>query len=143
MANSAIEGLTATCATAFGLTVLPAGCMGFLNPCKNASKYQATCGVFYGGIHTRVSLSLWRWTCSTPSNFSISLSDITSSSLNSSKASPFVYGAKLLQQTFYHSPSGKITKLTYTELRMKVYVMRDTDMFVRESPFPIPVGILY
>ena len=30
-----------------------------------------------------------------------------------------------------------------TELRMKVYVMRDTDMFVRESPFPIPVGILY
>ena len=26
---------------------------------------------------------------------------------------------------------------------MKVYVMRDTDMFVRESPFPIPVGILY
>ena len=30
-----------------------------------------------------------------------------------------------------------------TELRMKVYVMRDTDMFVRESPFPIPFGILY
>ena len=55
-----IEGLTATCAAAFGLTVLPAGCMGFLNPCKNASKYQATCGVFYSGIHTRVSLSLWR-----------------------------------------------------------------------------------
>ena len=28
-------------------------------------------------------------------------------------------------------------------MRHAIYVMRDTDMFVRESPFPIPVGILY
>ena len=28
-------------------------------------------------------------------------------------------------------------------MRHALYVMRDTDMFVRESPFPIPVGILY
>ena len=28
-------------------------------------------------------------------------------------------------------------------MRHALYVMRDTDMFVRESPFPIPGGILY